>query len=66
MALPDHGPDHTCGTRSAACSARIVIRPKNAKPPDRIDTVFVKRCCRVTGLQRNFQCLTGGVMLVTR
>ena len=53
----DHGPNHTLNTFRGLFGA-LVIRPKGAKPPDRVYTIFAHQLPPpVTGLQRNFQCL---------
>jgi FtsP/CotA-like multicopper oxidase with cupredoxin domain len=55
----DHGPNHTLNTFRGLFGA-IVIRPRGAKRPDRVYTVFAHQLPPpVTGLQRNFQCLNG-------
>jgi FtsP/CotA-like multicopper oxidase with cupredoxin domain len=55
----DHGPNHTLNTFRGLFGA-IVIRPRGAKRPDRLYTVFAHQLPPpVTGLDRNFQCLNG-------
>jgi FtsP/CotA-like multicopper oxidase with cupredoxin domain len=53
----DHGPNHTLNTFRGLFGA-IVVRPRGAKPPDRLYTVFAHQLPPpITGLDRNFQCL---------
>jgi len=55
----DHGPNHTLNTFRGLFGA-LVIRPRGAKPPDVLYTLFAHQLPPpVTGLQRNFQCING-------
>jgi manganese oxidase len=53
----DHGPNHTLNTFRGLFGA-IVVRPKGAKQPDVLYTLFPHQLPPpVTGLPRNFQCI---------
>ena len=55
----DHGPNHTLNTFRGLFGA-IVIRPKGAKLPDRVYTLFVHQLPPpVTRLPANFHCVNG-------
>ncbi|HYI17700.1 MAG TPA: multicopper oxidase domain-containing protein [Solirubrobacteraceae bacterium] len=55
----DHGPNHTVNTFRGLFGA-IVIRPRGAKQPDRLHTLFVHQLSPpVTRLQSNFHCING-------
>ena len=55
----DHGPNHTLNTFRGLFGA-IVVRPKGAKQPDRLYTLFVHQLSPpVTRLQSNFHCING-------
>jgi FtsP/CotA-like multicopper oxidase with cupredoxin domain len=55
----DHGPNHTLNTFRGLFGA-IVVRPKGARPPDRMYTLFVHQLPPpVTRLSSNFHCVNG-------
>ena len=55
----DHGPNHTLNTFRGLFGA-IVVRPKGAKQPDRMYTLFAHQLPPpVTRLQANFHCING-------
>jgi FtsP/CotA-like multicopper oxidase with cupredoxin domain len=55
----DHGPNHTLNTFRGLFGA-LVIRPRGAKPPDRLYTLFAHQLPPpVTRLERSFQCING-------
>ena len=55
----DHGPNHTINTFRGLFGA-IVVRPKGAKSPDRIYTLFAHQLPPpITGLPENFHCING-------
>jgi len=55
----DHGPNHTLNTFRGLFGS-IVVRPRGAKWPDRIHTLFAHQLPPpVTGLNRTFHCFNG-------
>jgi FtsP/CotA-like multicopper oxidase with cupredoxin domain len=55
----DHGPNHTLNTFRGLFGS-IVVRPRGAKWPDRVFTLFAHQLPPpVTGLERAFQCFNG-------
>ena len=55
----DHGPNHTLNTFRGLFGT-IIVRPKGAKSPDRVYTLFAHQLPPpVTGLQANFHCING-------
>src|SRR3954468_5659175 len=55
----DHGPNHTLNTFRGLFGS-IVVRPKGAKAPDRIYTLFTHQLPPpVTQLEANFHCING-------
>jgi FtsP/CotA-like multicopper oxidase with cupredoxin domain len=55
----DHGPNHTLNTYRGLFGA-LIVRPKGAKPPDRVYTLFAHQLPPpVTRLRRNFHCFNG-------
>ena len=62
----DHGPNHTLNTFRGLFGA-IVVRPKGAKQPDRLYTLFVHQLPPpVTGLRRTSTASTGAPTRATR
>ena len=55
----DHGPNHTLNTFRGLFGA-IIVRPKGAKPPDRLYTLFAHQLPPpVTRLPANLHCING-------
>jgi FtsP/CotA-like multicopper oxidase with cupredoxin domain len=55
----DHGPNHTLNTFRGLFGA-IVVRPKGAKKPDRVYTLFAHQLPPpITRLDESFQCFNG-------
>jgi FtsP/CotA-like multicopper oxidase with cupredoxin domain len=55
----DHGPNHTLNSFRGLFGA-VVVRPRGAKPPDRMYTLFAHQLPPpITGIERNFQCFNG-------
>jgi manganese oxidase len=55
----DHGPNHTLNTFRGLFGS-IVVRPRGAKWPDRVYTLFAHQLPPpVTGLERTFHCFNG-------
>ena len=55
----DHGPNHTLNSFRGLFGA-IIVRPRGAKWPDRVYTVFAHQLPPpITGLERTYQCLNG-------